>query len=908
MTHKSVRTTLAAALLLLVGSALSAPAFAGAAPAPPPMAQAGTYTPSSSGGNLSMPSLAPGSGTGSLFGVVFYPLAPQDIGYSLLQRIFGPEVTTIASGGLTLSGGTSSSSTASATNVSGAGSVLADGFGVMNTGILLIVALMTIFGSLTGILHTANRGEWMGRNGSVFWAPVRVIIGGGALMPVFGGYSLVQAMVLWTTMAGMGVANRAADVMISAFVSRPAVVAPSPPAGRQIAEGLLAGQACAAYYNAHAGAQIDNYNPAKATPTQWYVDELVMSEAGGDTTEQLVAPTGANIWTHSFTSGSSTDETQYQWVHIKDPQNWKAAQIPAKDDICGGVGFRVPLNLPSHGWTNGLLGEVSNPQSESMVQNFMFNAEQQGVQAAAADTKPLATLLGTGRAPISSTTGDLVLPSPAFPSGATPAPQAVAGGATVPVTTPPAPKAPSVSQVASAEATFAQASAAFDTPVVNASNAAIHMLVGQKNMQAIVNVVEKEGWLTIGGLWLNLARLDQSEHNLASPHTAISTPATKGLAQSSRGAIVVRQAIAIGSHPTTALGRLIGASARSNVSAPWYERAWDGVKADASDLISRVFMIPVETIMSVFVGSSGGLGNAHQTVSGAASALSSGNPLIMFMEAGQLMLTIAGGLILVWVGAKVAGALGGGAAAAAGAAALGPLGAVVAGAVEKVVEGFFAIAALLISAFLIGGFVLGILLPALPLIAFLSAAMGWLLMVAEAMVAAPLWAAAHVSFEGEGWAPQRAQLGYQMVAGLVLRPILITIGAFLAMALMEAAAWLIGISFLGYASAYLNGTQSMTQALEADGLVIVLILMLTFVCFHAVRVMTVLPDQVLKWIGGGTSALGAAADMQGHVNKVMGIVHVAKPKPGAKKKPAAGGDGAGAAGDEGLDVTGKEDM
>ena len=77
MTHKSVRTTLAAALLLLVGSALSAPAFAGAAPAPPPMAQAGTYTPSSSGGNLSMPSLAPGSGTGSLFGVVFYPLAPR---------------------------------------------------------------------------------------------------------------------------------------------------------------------------------------------------------------------------------------------------------------------------------------------------------------------------------------------------------------------------------------------------------------------------------------------------------------------------------------------------------------------------------------------------------------------------------------------------------------------------------------------------------------------------------------------------------------------------------------------------------------------------------------------------------------------------------------------------------------
>ncbi len=696
-------------------------------------------------------------------------------------------------------------------------------------------------------------------------------------------------------MAGMGVANRAADVMISAFVSRPAVVAPSPPAGRQIAEGLLAGQACAAYTNAHAGAQIDNYNPAKATPTQWYVDELITSEAGGDTTEQLLAPTDANIWTHSFTSGSSTDETQYQWVHIKDPQNWKAMQVPAIDDICGSISFHVSLNLPSHGWTNGLLGEVSNPQSESMVQNFMFNAEQQGVQAAATDTAPLAALLGTGRAPISSTTGDLVLPSPAFPSGATPAPQAVAGGATVPVTTPPGPKAPSVSQVASAETTFAQASAAFDTPVANASNAAIHMLVGQKNMQAIVNVVQKEGWLTIGGLWLNLARLDQSEHNLASPHTAISTPATKGLAQSSRGAIVVRQAIAIGSHPTTALGRLMSATSRTHQSQGFFSRMWSDVKTDASNLVSRVFMVPVEIIMRVFVGSSGGWGSAHKTVTGVANTLSSGNPLIMFMEAGQLMLTVAGGLILVWIGAKLGGTM-----AAAGAATLtGPLGSVVVAGITKLMAGFFAIAATLIFVFLAGGFLLGILLPALPLIAFLSAAMGWLLMVAEAMVAAPLWAAAHVSFEGEGWAPQRAQQGYQMVAGLVLRPILITIGAFLAMALMEAAAWLIGISFLGYASAYLNGTQSMTQALEADGLVIILIMMLTFAALHAVRVMTVLPDQVLRWIGGGAGAIGAAADMQGHVNKVMGVVNMAKPG-GQKDNKKPGG------GDAGLEITGKE--
>ncbi len=91
----------------------------------------------------------------------------------------------------------------------------------------------------------------------------------------------------------------------------------------------------------------------------------------------------------------------------------------------------------------------------------------------------------------------------------------------------------------------------------------------------------------------------------------------------------------------------------------------------------------------------------------------------------------------------------------------------------------------------------------------------------------------------------------------------------------------------------------MTQALEADGLVIILIMMLTFAALHAVRVMTVLPDQVLRWIGGGAGAIGAAADMQGHVNKVMGVVNMAKPG-GQKDNKKPGG------GDAGLEITGKE--
>ena len=869
-------------------------AHAQAAPAAPSMSTASSSSQPTS--SASLPSLAPGSGNGSLFGFVFYPLAQQDIGYNLLQRMFGPEVTTIAQGGFLTASSSSSSVSASSTNqASGASSVLAAGFGVMNTGILMIVALMTIFGSLTGILHTANRGEWMGRNGSMFWAPVRVIIGAGSLMPVFGGYSLIQALVLWTTMAGMGVADRAADVMIQQFVSRPAVVSPTSPSGTSMAGALLASQACEAYYNQHVGAQIDNYNPAKATADQWYVDELATTTAGGTKTEKLTAPGGAVIWTHTIKDTSTTDTAEYEWVHLKNPQTWKAMGVPTSADICGGVGYRVPVNLPSHGWTNGLLGAVNNPATEREAQTLMFGAEGRGFAAASTDTARLATLLATGRAPVSSRTGGLEFASPAYKAGPTPPPQGTAGGATIPTATPPAIPAPTTAQVSAAEATYAQAAQAFNTPIDQASSGTLRMLVGQANLQSITNVVEKEGWLTIGGLWLNLARLDESDHNLASPHTAVTVPPVTGLAKSSRGAQVIAQATAIGAHPTTAMGRLVSPPATTTANLPWYDRWMHEAGHDASDVISRVIMVPVEAIMAVFLGSSGGWGNAAQTVNGAATTLSSGNPLILFMEAGQLMLTIAGWLILTWMVLKVLGGLlakGVSAIAAGLAPETGGASEVIGGAAgavfKTILAKFLSLTLIIIAVFLLGGFFLAIYLPALPLIAFLAAAMGWLLMIAETMMAAPLWAAAHVSFEGEGWAPQRAQMGYQMVAGLVLRPVLITIGVFLAMALMEASAYLIGESFLGYASAYLSGTQSVTQAIEANGLVIVLVGMLIYVCHMSVRAITMLPDQVMKWIGGGQDALGAAPDMQKHAGWIMGMGVVPKPGRSPSKGAAAG--------------------
>lgn len=55
---------------------------------------------------------------------------------------------------------------------------------------------------------------------------------------------------------------------------------------------------------------------------------------------------------------------------------------------------------------------------------------------------------------------------------------------------------------------------------------------------------------------------------------------------------------------------------------------------------------------------------------------------------------------------------------------------------------------------------LGYIIPALPAMIMIAAVIGWVFLVVELLVAAPVWAVAHAYAEGEGFAPQQASYGY----------------------------------------------------------------------------------------------------------------------------------------------------
>lgn len=87
---------------------------------------------------------------------------------------------------------------------------------------------------------------------------------------------------------------------------------------------------------------------------------------------------------------------------------------------------------------------------------------------------------------------------------------------------------------------------------------------------------------------------------------------------------------------------------------------------------------------------------------------------------------------------------------------------------------------------LTAGFILYYIVPFLPFIYFFFAVGGWVKGIFEAMVGVPLWALAHIRIDGEGLSGQAAINGYFLIFEIFLRPILIIFG-FLASILIFSA-------------------------------------------------------------------------------------------------------------------------
>ena len=173
---------------------------------------------------------------------------------------------------------------------------------------------------------------------------------------------------------------------------------------------------------------------------------------------------------------------------------------------------------------------------------------------------------------------------------------------------------------------------------------------------------------------------------------------------------------------------------------------------------------------------------------------------------------------------------------------------------------------------LLYGLALAYYLPAIPFIRWISALAGWVILIVESLVAAPLWLCAHALPEGDGAAGQHGKRGYLLLLGIIIRPPLMVAGFFAAIILMNVLGRLIGASFemfiAGTGQSKMIGITGTISMLVILGIVVIMMANKFFSLIHY------LPEHVTAWIGQQFHSLGEKEDQSGVKAIFMGSTNV----------------------------------
>lgn len=161
---------------------------------------------------------------------------------------------------------------------------------------------------------------------------------------------------------------------------------------------------------------------------------------------------------------------------------------------------------------------------------------------------------------------------------------------------------------------------------------------------------------------------------------------------------------------------------------------------------------------------------------------------------------------------------------------------------------FLTIGVMILSSLFAAGITLAYILPMIPYLIVTFFVMSMLILVAEAMVAAPLWAFFHVRMEGQEFVEQVQRPGYMISFNLLLRPTLMILGLIMSYLVHGAMAWFVWQTFkIAAKSATAGFSVGPVGAVVFLTLYAYLNYMIAVRCFNLA---TQVPDRVARWFGG----------------------------------------------------------
>lgn len=166
------------------------------------------------------------------------------------------------------------------------------------------------------------------------------------------------------------------------------------------------------------------------------------------------------------------------------------------------------------------------------------------------------------------------------------------------------------------------------------------------------------------------------------------------------------------------------------------------------------------------------------------------------------------------------------------------------------------------------GYFMGYWIPLIPFVVFTLGVIGWLAGVLEAVLAAPLWAAMHMTPGGDSFIGSQSQ-GYLLILGVFFRPILMVVGLIASLTMLYPATWLINKSY----ALVMSGLQDSAGDVTGIFSIVVFVLIYCIIIFQVIMFCFTLPQKVpakiMSWIGAGVSDFGEA----GAADRVGGVAH-----------------------------------
>ncbi len=169
--------------------------------------------------------------------------------------------------------------------------------------------------------------------------------------------------------------------------------------------------------------------------------------------------------------------------------------------------------------------------------------------------------------------------------------------------------------------------------------------------------------------------------------------------------------------------------------------------------------------------------------------------------------------------------------------------------------------------FITMGTTLAFMLPLIPFIKFFFNVLTWLIIVLEAVVAMPLWALAHLSPYGDGYAGNMAARGYQYLFSLLLRPVLLVLGLIAGFLFFFVAIHFLNLTFsvATAGSGSLGGPMGVLAKIVFSAIYAVLAYICANRCFQTI---SFFPENAMNWL----NAASLSGKQMGDSGKTFGVM------------------------------------